>query len=140
MRQCLFCQKPTEDWLNYCSTDCQISEAKAMGGIFHSPNGLPVGCIRADGNMFEHEHGDHPDYKFPVTCEFIGNKEEYDGRTSECHALIYADESIALTLYECCYAMWYLYTGKVAGGSLWKKDEWNLTSESIKKIRESVTK
>jgi len=31
------------------------------------------------------------------------------------------DGSIAITIYECCYAMWCVRSGKVMSGSLWEK-------------------
>ena len=141
-------------YTNYCDWNCHVQSAINAGGKFHSPNGLPVGCIKADGSMLEHEHGDHPDYKFPVEVDFIG--EVLDGHISdyeaisgklpdsaddvrksmgETHALIYTDGCIAVTLYEHCYAMFNLSTGK-ARGSLWRKDEWKLSQASLDKIME----
>lgn len=124
-----------------------------------APNNLPITCVRADSTMLEHEHADHPDYKFPIVARFHksveqqmeegaawqdgeGNvipmtREDVDSISEQTHALIYADRSIALTLYECCYAMWSLRDGKVLCGThLWKREgEWILTPESLEKIR-----
>ena len=114
-----------------------IELAKKEGGQIHTPNGLPIACIKVDGTMLEHEHGDHKDYKFPVTAEFIGEKPadlpEWDNSYEhETHALIYADGNIAVTLYEYCYAMWRLSTGELMGSP--KFSGWRLTKESIDKI------
>jgi hypothetical protein len=150
-RKCLNCGKTPPLFHNYCNWDCSVEHAKKNGGTVHCPNGLPVLCIRADGLMLEHEHGDHPDYKFPVNVRYLGKEfEPWDvehavfGRKltakerkrsrDETHALIYTDGSIALTLYETSYAMWYLRDGTIAGGSMWKKGEWRLTQASRNKI------
>lgn len=148
MKQCISCGKFIEEYYNYCTWSCQIDDAKKSGGQAHLPNNLPVGCIRHDGAMLEHEHGDHPDYKFPVTIEYcgseentpywsdgLGNKTDAPELQQETHALIYSDGAVAITMYECCYAMWYLYRNEFGGGSLWKKGEWRLTQDSLLKIR-----
>lgn len=104
--------------------------------------------------MLEHEHGDHPDYKFPVEVIYIGPEPEKkfglvdsDGKevpapegwieseTRQEHALIYSDNSVAITLYEHCYAMWYLRNGRFGGGALWDQSEWRLTDKSVLDIR-----
>ncbi len=122
-----------------------------------TPNNLPIACVSPDALM-EHEHADHPTYKFPVEVRFYKTPEELleegesfwsDGEGnkipmtlgelevhgSETHALIYTDGCIALTLYECCYAIFSLSDGKVVRGSLWERGEWVLTEESLNKIR-----
>lgn len=148
-KRCLNCEKLIESYMNYCSWDCQVALATKEGGTSFCPNGLPISVIRHDGNMYEHEHGDHPDYKFPVHVSFIGVIDEDDrhdmtlmaGRPpvddeevrkfrGESHALIYTDGSIALTIYECCYAIWGVREGKLLGGNLWKKGEWSLSEDS----------
>jgi hypothetical protein len=157
MSTCLSCQKPTSSGHNYCGWDCHVADARKAGGKAYLPNGLPVGCIKHDNSMWEHEHGDHPHYKFPVTIEYVGDLKgasdprldiELYGRVlndveardmmGQTHALIYSDGCIALTLYEHCYAMWYLRDGLIAGGSLWQKDNWKLTQASIDKIVEKL--
>jgi len=142
---CNFCGKGCPQYCNYCDWGCHVGAAKADGGEIHAPNGLPVGCVKADGSMWECEHGDHPDYKFPVVAEFIptsddvGDPEddEHDERT-ETHALLYNDEYIALTIYEYCYSMWSLSDGKLMHGPSWYKNwhkNWRLTEKSIKDIK-----
>jgi len=102
--------------------------------------------------MLEHEHGDHPDYKFPVEIEYVGavdsdmhadyemmcskagTEEEVRDFQKQTHALIYTDGSVALTMYECCFAMWYLRKGECGGGSLWKSKYWKLSDSSREKI------
>jgi hypothetical protein len=103
--------------------------------------------------MLECEGGDHPDYKFPVNAEYVGDKgalgivngngeerecseEELREQSHETHALIYTDGAVAITTYECCYAMWDLSTGLLDGGSLWERRSWRLTGESLEKIRQ----
>jgi hypothetical protein len=110
-----------------------VNLAKAEGGKLITPNNLPVRCIMADGSMLEVAHGDHPDYKFPVEIEYIGpvtdalredllggEEPESDDKVrdmfSEVHALIYTDGTVALTMYECNYAIWSIRTGECLGG------------------------
>lgn len=154
---CQHCKKPCEKHHNYCSWACHIESAKAVGGVAHTPNGLPITTVRRDGNMYEHEHGDHPDYKFPVRVNYVGKldtdeveeiestfgrpvtEEEARKFRGEVHALIYTDGSIALTMYECCYALWYLRKGTIGGGSMWKTGEWVLNPEDQKAIQDYAT-
>lgn len=96
-----------------------------------APNGLPICCWRADGAELEHHHADHPTYLWPVEVEFVGPLTEehhlHDYRAcggvdmseaairsffGECHALIYRDEYVALTLYEFRYYLWSLKDGR----------------------------
>ena len=68
------------------------------------------------------------------------NESDVANVENEVHALIYTDGTIAVTLYECCYAVFYLKTGKVMFGNLWEKNEWELSKDSLNKIRELVNK
>ena len=130
-----FCGKELQSGHNYCDFQCMIEAAKAEGGEVHTPNGLPIKSIHANANMYEHEHGDHPDYKFPVEIEYVGpigedeihdytmitgkeppNEEAVRRLNGQTHALIYTDGTVAVTLYECCYAMWSVKSGKYLGG------------------------
>lgn len=154
MKVCAHCEKPVEAYHNYCGWECMVAEAKANGGVVNTPNGLPIASIKRDGSMWEHEHGDHPDYKFPVVIEYVGGKPEEqfrvmhgdgtvepmskewaDARSRETHALIYSDGHVALTLYECTYALWSLADGLIKAGQMWKKGDWRLNEQSIEKIR-----
>lgn len=154
MRPCISCGKQILDFYNYCGWECHVAFAKKMGGTEHCPNGLPIRSMKADWSMWEHEHGDHPDYKFPVEIEFIGpvdetDREEYKrfcgveatddnvrAYRGETHALIYNDSSIAITMYECCYSMWYLRDGTLANEHLWyKKTEHILSQKSVQMIK-----
>lgn len=132
MKPCTFCSKQIEDYINYCSWECNIAEAKKNGGQVFQPNGLPIQCIRYDNNMYEIEHGDHPDYKFPITVEGINE----DGPAKEVHALIYSDGCIAVSIYECNYAFWYVDSGKFVGGKYWD-NTWNVCQESMLKISQT---
>lgn len=150
---CANCQKPTKPHHNYCDWKCMIESAKAGGGKVFTPNGLPIRSIKWDGNMYEHSHGDHPDYIFPVKIDFVGevkpesfedlticfgveNPTEDDARRflSETHALIYTDGCIAITLYECNYAMWSCRTGEYRGGRFNSKS-YKLSDSSLEEIR-----
>jgi len=152
MNQCHFCKKPAPDGHNYCSWDCHVNEALFNGGKELRPNHLPIKCIKHDNTLLEHEHGDHPDYKFPVGTVYCGPKEDephfVDSEGKRCsdeemnqsllfeeHALIYCDGCVAVTMYECCYAMWYVSTGLNAGGSLWKPGYWRLSDLALSEIR-----
>jgi hypothetical protein len=165
--KCEFCgnNEPCTEW------KCIIEMHKKAGHPQYTPNNLPIMCIRADGLMLEIEGGDHPDYKFPVQADYIGPKDEtryqtIDGSGNisvmedwwkeaidhEAHALLYANESVAVTLYETCSAVWALSpkrrllpdktweilapAGRCIGGSLWRDGEWALTQESLDKIQE----
>jgi len=131
-----------------------VKEAMAEGGKFHSPNGLPVGSIDRDGNMWECEHGDHPDYKFPVDLDYVGDDVEqefrvvngegdtvdmgaewYEASRHRQHALIYTDGHIALSMYECGYVMWSLADGMILRAPSWHCSKWQLTKESLEKVR-----
>lgn len=109
-----------------------------------SPNNLPISCVKFDGTMLEHEHGDHPDYKFPVTVEYRGvlpeGLDEWDcSYKPETHALIYSDGCVAVTLYECTYGMFNLGDGGSITNKNWHKD-WFLTQSSIDEIRKRERK
>lgn len=145
---CLSCGKYNAG-KNYCSWDCSINYAKKNGGTIHCPNNLPIVCIKSDNSMWEHEHADHPDYKFPVevnTEMTLSSLSDFDGATLkegiyysdpmphiESHALIYTDGCVALTMYECCYFLFFLNKEPVHES---KNKDLVMTSESVKKIKE----
>ncbi|MDB5716154.1 MAG: hypothetical protein JWO15_3551 [Sphingomonadales bacterium] len=129
-----------------------VAEAIAEGYAVHCPNGLPIKCI---GRMMllEHEHGDHPTYMFPVEVEYIGPisegmRSDYEMMCeappvcdsdvqdffTEIHALIYADDNVALTLYECNYAMFSLHSGLGIAGR-YVNSQRKLTPEALNNIR-----
>lgn len=155
VKYCGFCKKEIQYYVNYCSWDCMIAEAKANGGQVHSPNGLPIRSIDRNGDMWEHEHADHPDYKFPVDVHCIGpisdddrhdadmmagrkcTDEEILRMRDETHALIYTDGSIAMIMYECNYAIFSLSTGEFISGPFWmKRRHWCLSTQSLNQIKE----
>jgi hypothetical protein len=126
--------------LGLCSWACRVEDFKRAGYVEVRPNGLPVVCATAQGTLLECEHGDHPTYLFPV--EATGEEHPEDlahdfHMFPEQHALIYTDGHVALTLYECCYAIWYVRDGEWLGGSLDRKGV-RLTEESLEKIRAHV--
>lgn len=157
MKPCTHCGKLTEDYVNYCDWTCIVESAKAAGGTVHTPNGLPICSVKHDNSMWEHEHGDHPDYKFPVVIEYVGpiGPEDADDYRNCCgedapdvakvrdfkretHALIYTDGSIAVTMYECCYSLWSLRDGSLLAEHLWyKTGKWRLSETSLVKIKET---
>jgi hypothetical protein len=168
VKTCDICGKDIHQYHNYCSDwNCVIELNKRDGGIVYTPNNLPIRCIRADGAMLEHEHGDHPDYIFPVHAEYIGqlddayfenykmvtgkegSREDVRNSIRETHALLYANGSIAVTMYETCSAAWMLQeekkfrdgvevvvyvAGTCLGGHLLEPGKWKLTQESLDKI------
>lgn len=106
--------------------------------------------------MWEHAHGDHPDYKFPVRIEYVGpiecgDVEEYEkicgvkgdetalrDFRSEIHALIYSDGTVAVTIYEYCYSMWLVRDGRCLlawGGA---EENWKIEQMSLTKVREAL--
>lgn len=149
-RKCAFCGKEPPPYNNYCNWECQIGLAKSLGGKVITPNGLPIACIKANNDMLEDAHADHPDYKFPVEVKYIGTEFYIEdevlmfGRDlteaerlrsrDETHALIYTDGCVAVTMYECCYAFFYLRDGKLAGGSCWQLGDYELAPESRSEI------
>jgi hypothetical protein len=125
---CEVCGKEIPKDYNHCPEwKCYIELNKRSGGKIFTPNNLPIRCVKADGTMLEHEHGDHIDYIFPVEVEYIGpkNDERYqltdglgnvemmmrvgDSVDHEEHALLYANYGVAVTIYETCPAAWELY-------------------------------
>lgn len=151
---CDHCNKVCPSTQNYCDTECVVGAAKAAGGVIYCPNNLPIVCVRHDNAMLEHEHSDHPDYKFPVNVEYIGpiedhHYEEYEvcygeradddkvrNARQEIHALIYNDVNVALTMYEYCYSLWSLRDGTLLCEQLWyKKNKYRLSEKSLKMIK-----
>lgn len=132
-----------------------VAEAQATGAAVIAPSGLPIASIRHDDVTMEHEHADHPTYLFPVVAEYCGSdplyfmwytsgdtlvpmtSAEIEANRTEVHALIYTDGNVAVTLYECQFAMWYVASGKLAGGHA-APGTWKLTAESIEKVRDAV--
>lgn len=162
---CEACGKTIETWLNYCSWDCHVDLAKRNGGRIIAPNGLPIMCVMADGTMLEVPGGDHPTYIMPVEIEWIGeitpdavhdakligcggdSDKDVRDAFSETHALIYTDRNMALTMYECCYAMWALRDGRCLGGALYQRwvnphapGSHKMTQTSINKIDQYMWK
>jgi hypothetical protein len=113
-----------------------IDEAKAQGGVVNCPNELPIACVKHDGTMWEHEHGDHPDYKFPVYVEFYGEEDPVmPGFHGDNHALIYTYGNIAMTMFEASYHVFKLSDGEVLMSNYLKKGEWRLSVESLEKVK-----
>ena len=156
---CKICKKTAPKYHLYCSWNCHVEDCRRDGYVEICPNGLPVMSVPASGLLLEHEHGDHPDYIFPVDIEFLGtiteeDKQDYEAQTgknaenkddvrkflSQTHALIYTDGSAAVTLHECTYATWYVRTGKMIGWSLASTGDYKLSDESLKKIVVHVLK
>lgn len=128
MSRCAFCSKPTNDGVDFCDWECHVSHSMRNGGRVYTPNGLPIRCIRNDGLMLEHEHGDHPDYKFPVVVQ--------GGGEASVHALIYVDDTVALTINEHSYALWHLSDGSFLSSTQRMWSGWKLNQVSLTQIRE----
>jgi hypothetical protein len=127
-----------------------VAAAQATGARVYAPNGLPILCIRHDSVTLEHEHADHPDYRFPVEVEYIGDPsifvwctangdvpmtpEEIANERTQTHALIYSDGIVAVTLYECTYATWLVQTGECIGGRCNKVGDWKLSDTACARL------
>lgn len=142
-RNCENCGVPLPQFAyQTCTWECSIELAKKQGCTVHTPNGLPIRCITANGMLLEHEHGDHPSYRFPIDVEWTGTKPRFPpdpelpdvDEEHETHALIYSDGSVALTLYECSYSIWSLNDGHALGGFN-ARDKWRIVPESLTKVR-----
>lgn len=149
---CLFCEKQTPPSHNYCSWNCHVEHAKSEGLQVVAPNGLPIVIITSD-KVMEHEHADHADYKFPVDIEYVGvvdddymidfemlsgrmgSEDEVRRSLMETHALVYANDNVAVTMFEHCYAFWYTKSNKLVYGTLWKPNNWRLSEDSLFKVR-----
>lgn len=163
MSNCLFCDNETIPGTNFCDWDCHVKMAQKLGGKDHRPNKLPVNCIMADGTMLECEHGDHPSYKFPIMVEIPEKDrkahfmyEQSDGHTYELsdediqnesvherHALIFFDDTVALTLFEHVYYMWSLSSGYCIRDPFAFKGEksyWKICDSDLEKIRNETFK
>ena len=138
MSACIQCGKGAPASHNYCDWDCHVAHAVALGGKMHQPNGLPIRCIRHDGNGYECEDGDHPSYIRPVTIEYIG-KEPLEGDewvngalSRETHALLWTDGNVALTLYESCYAMVHIGRYAAVYGSMYRvPGDWRMAQADV---------
>lgn len=123
-----------------CNWEERVETALAADGICYTPNGLPIRCLPAHGFMSEMEHGDHMDYKFPITVEYVGPDMQSPYPDMEygdnSHAVIYSDGCIILTMYEHCYCLWALRDGHFVGGFGYNK-HWRVKEESLVKVREA---
>ena len=134
--------------------DERVGKLKAEGAKVFSPNGLRICCIRHDGALLEHEHADHPTYKFPVTVDYVGKDPDFgmlvnglgehhlpepdmlEGMKHEDHGVIYIDGWLVITLYECCYFLWTLGRGRCAASPSWyDQEDWRLSPESLELCR-----
>jgi hypothetical protein len=120
--------------------------------IGDKPNTFHDQCVRKDKRPahyggeckieWNHEHGE----AFCTTCEAALSAAEQvhiraysiaeiEASAYEPHAeaLIYSDDSIAITLYECCYTMWHRGGGAFLHGPDWSKN-WCLTEQAREKI------
>lgn len=97
------------------------------------PNGLPARAFRYDGAILECEHGDHPTYIHPLIA-VNPDADGVDEANVRCLALIYRDDSIALTLDECVYEMWFIASGMPVG-SRPQSVGWRLTPESVASLQ-----
>jgi hypothetical protein len=149
---CLHCGNQTTPMNNFCGMECHVAAARAEGGRDIRPNDLPVTCIRYDANgilLLEHEHADHPDYRFPVEVEWVGPDEHddfsgFDGSGQsvrlpesivasmkhESHALLFTDGIAAVTIHDAEHALWYLDDGRCGGGRPRVAFHWRMAEPS----------
>lgn len=121
----------------------------------HCPNDLPIMAIRHDGLMLEHEHGDHPEYKFQVEVELmcaVDDDMRYDAKLlsgmddltdeqvarvhNETHAFIRIENNNAVTLFESNVYTFNVEDGQLVEGPGWDTRHKRLKHESLMKIRE----
>ena len=151
---CLSCGNCTVHGFNYCNWECHIDHAKALGGKEVLPNGEPVMCIKANGDMLECGEGDHPTYMFPVNVKYIGtdeslftwghadgtleamSDEDRENMANERHALIYTDGNVALTLYEASYYLLHIDGTMLTNAGYHVGKDWVLDEASVRKIKE----
>lgn len=153
MSNCLFCDNETTPGTNFCDWDCHIKMAQKLGGKDYRPNELPVNCIMANGTMLECEHGNHPSYKFPIIVEIpekdckahftyeLSDEEIKNESTRERHAVIFFDDTVALTLFEHSYYMWSLNDGHCIRDPFAFKGEksyWKICDSDLEKIRNAI--
>lgn len=132
---CENCGQKTSPHSSVCGWNCLVEYTKKHGGVVHTPNNLPIKCIAGD-RMLEHEHGDHPDYKFPVEILFRPSPSQPPRRANppEEHALIYSDGCIAVTLYECEYYMWHLEKNAEINPAPSRLGKWLLSPDALNKV------
>ena len=135
--------------------DERVAQLKAEGAEIKAPNGLPIRCIRHDGTLMEHEHADHPTYKFPVTVDYVGKDPDFatainglgekiqlepamaEGMNHETHGVICLDGWMVVTIYECCYYIWTLGRGRCAACPSWyPQNDWVMCPESIERCKQ----
>lgn len=77
---------------------------------------------------------DHPDTLFMVDVEYLGTDPEF---YNETHELVYTDGYVALTVYECCYVLWDVVSGKILFGPLHSPiSDWRFPPDSLSKIKQ----
>lgn len=100
-------------------------------GKAYNRNNLPLTTRRCDGFFLEHEHADHPDYKFPIVLDELDRDEKYNYYPSdipgqpeermpewliqyEMHpypAFLGFENGQIKVIYECCYGYFNMKTG-----------------------------
>lgn len=87
-----------------------------------------------DTRGFTHSPNSHPDTLFEVDIVYLGTDPEM---YHETHELIYTDGYVALTVYECCYVLWNVISGKMLYGALHSPvSDWKLHPDSLTKIKQ----
>lgn len=127
--KCLNCGKDcSNEQKCYCSWKFSVISAEHNGFKKYLPNDLPVECITADGYLLEHEHGDHPFYKFPIDINIDGKE--------ETHALIYVDDLVFLTKNNNSYFLFNIKKSHVFHFDKIGYSEFSLTEKSESRIFE----
>lgn len=122
-------------------------------GKTYNRNNLKLTCSRCDGFFLEHEHADHPDYKFPIMLDELDRDEKYNYYPSdipgqpetrmpewliryEMHpypAFLGIENGKIKVIYECCYAYFDLYTGLSVSG-FFEAGKYKIQDEYMLKI------
>jgi hypothetical protein len=128
-----------DDYLTQFQREME-EDIKNGDAIVIAPNNLPITVRTWDCKYMEHEHAEHPNYKFPISIHYIGNDPEMLSdiekglcEAPELHAVLYVDCAIVLTLYEFQYFIFYLKNGK--GRKQDRYDNWKICDEDLAKLR-----
>ena len=60
----------------------------------------------------------------------------------EIHEVVFANDFIIVTTYECCFAMWVCaeqHSGELISGSLWEKGREFISREEVRRFLSEVT-
>lgn len=134
------------------SWDERVAAARLAGARVVTPNNLPISVIAANREggpaLLEHEHADHPEYKFPVLTTYL-ERLTADGAATRVftvvndHALVFSDGQMVMTLFEMRYFVGMLSLGpqlELLSNAIQRRPsdgepQYRLTPDSIDVIR-----